>query len=97
MRVSDAAAGKSGTCNGCGQRIRVPQKRDERELRQIEPEVILEPDEPPVPQFIVAPTTQAVVKQERRTSNSLGIASLIFAVLAFPLSWIPFVNILTIP
>ena len=97
MRVSDSAVGKSGTCNGCGQRVRVPQPRMERELRSIEPEVILEADDTPVPQFVVAPTTNVVVTRERPTSNSLGIASLVFAVLAFPLSWIPFINILTIP
>ena len=49
-----------------------------------------------VPQSVV-PQTIVVVQQEKKRGNSLAIASVIVAVLAFAFCWIPLLGILSIP
>ncbi len=102
IKVNDSAAGKSGKCNQCGEKVRVPEAT---QIIRNTPEIVRSQEVPshyqnpqPVPYQqppqIASPNVSVNIQQESRAANSMGIASVILGVLAFLLCWIPFVNIL---
>lgn len=97
IKVNDSAAGKSGKCNQCGEKVTVPHSTA---VVKTSPEIVH--DAPPPAQYRQQqtapqqPTVAVQVNQKERPSNSVGIASVILGILALLICWIPLVNIISL-
>ena len=104
MRVSDAAAGRSGKCKSCGKTITVPGSSEEITFSASD---VAQPDRPtpsirPHSSMEIRPTPSPValqinVQQPSKASHSLGIAAVILGILAFLICWIPLIGLLGLP
>lgn len=100
IKVNDSAAGKSGKCNQCGEKVTVPRSTT---VLKSSPEIVQDAPPPaqyrqqqPAPyQAPQQPTVAVQVNQKERSSNSVGIASVILGILALLICWIPLVNVLS--
>jgi len=107
MNVKPQYAGKKGKCKSCGETIRVPPPQSEpvqelivnndelEELPSIQRQSSVRPQAPPLPQQQQNNVT-VQVQQEKKTTSSLGITSIIIGTLAFFLCWIPLVNLVSL-
>lgn len=103
FKVPDETAGRVGKCNQCGQRNQIPLAS--KVVSRVATPPAVAPPPPVVHQVQVAPAmpmhaphqTVVVVERPRYGGNSLAIASIILAVVAFLFCWIPLIGLISIP
>jgi|GEM_PF-1646086 len=106
--VKDELAGKKGKCNQCGAETRVPTPSPSPEMRPSPPSAPAPSPLPVTParietvSFAPVPATanvQVVMNNPPQSKgvNGLGVAGVIFGILAALICWIPLVNLLALP
>jgi DNA-directed RNA polymerase subunit RPC12/RpoP len=104
FKVEDSAGGKIGTCSRCGHRNKVPPPASEVVAYSSPPTA--KPAPPPIEPILtvshgtaqpLANQTVVVVERPQHRGNSLAIASVILAVVAFLFCWIPILGLISIP
>ncbi len=98
MRVADQAAGKTGTCKGCGNKVKVPGSAS---LPVEAPVLVATPqpvhEHPPIINTGPPVAVQVNVPQKSQAAHSLGVGAVILGILAFLICWIPLVNFVSLP
>src|SRR3954464_10469053 len=92
IKVPDHAAGRKGKCPGCGHEILVPRQSVATQGR-VQPLAA----GPMVDAAQVAQDGTGNAASAPRTTNALGVASLVLGVLALLVAWIPLIGLLAWP